>query len=93
MTETPQEQIERLTMQRNEAREIYIRSAQVWASITEDLMAKHAAEIERLRSALGTLMPHVKTGKEQAEFAANERQDTPATEALVNAVAALAAKP
>ena len=56
------------------------------------IATEQAAEIERLRSALGTLMPHVKTGKEQAEFAANERQDTPATEALVNAAAALAAK-
>ena len=58
MTETPQEQIERLTMQRNEAREIYIRSAQVWASITEDLMAKHAAEKERLRGALDLVTRH-----------------------------------
>ena len=55
MTETPQEQIERLTMQRNEAREIYSKSAQVWASITEDLMVKHAAEKERLRDALENL--------------------------------------
>ena len=52
MTETPQEQIERLTMQRNEAREIYSRSANSWRSITDDLMAKHAAEKERLRDAL-----------------------------------------
>ena len=56
MTETPQEQIERLTMQRNEAREIYSKSAQVWASITEDLMVKHAAEKERLRDALSMLI-------------------------------------
>ena len=63
MTETPQAQIHRLTMQRNEAREIYIRSAQVWASITNDLMAskvkqatEHAAENKRLRDALSTLV-------------------------------------
>ena len=56
MTETPQDQIERLTMQRNEAREVYSKSAQVWASITEDLMAKHAAEKERLRGALEMLV-------------------------------------
>jgi len=48
MTETPQEQIERLTMQRNEAREIYSRSANSWRSITDDLMAEN----KRLREAL-----------------------------------------
>ena len=55
MTETQQEQIERLTMQRNEAREIYIGAANSWSSITHDLMAKHAAEKERLLDALENL--------------------------------------
>jgi len=89
MTETPQEQIERLTMQRNEAREIYSKSAQVWASITEDLMAKHAAEKERLQDALSTL---VLMSENHSPFGGEMYQDR-VDRAWDNARAALAAKP
>jgi hypothetical protein len=48
-----------------------------------------AARISELEAALSGLMPYVNTSKEAAQMAANERQDTPTSDAVAVARIAL----
>jgi hypothetical protein len=51
------------------------------------------ARIAELKAALACVLPYVNTSTEDAQYSANERQDTPASDAIANARAALKAKP
>jgi hypothetical protein len=45
----------------------------------------YKARIDELERVLRNILPHVHTGRELAQFSANERQDTPISDALESA--------